>query len=262
MSIIHEALQKIEAEKGSGDDIFAAHMPRKGKVRGAYRRLFILTVLLLCAVGVVLLYTSNLDGSRKGPLQQTIEESRAHFKEANGGITPVNETAGRKNLLLKEARKQNLKGIALFKAGNLEGAIKEFKATVTMLPSFAEAYNNLGQALAIGGKTAEAEVHFKKALVLRPDYPEGLNNYGALLNGRGESSEAIKHLRRAISIKPAYPDPYLNLAISLENSGSLKAAISYYNKYLEFTGSDTLLTGEIMDKITLLRRIYLAEVDR
>jgi tetratricopeptide (TPR) repeat protein len=259
MSIIHEALQKIEAEKGRERSVLASATQKRAGRNGSYRRLILLIALLVSTVGIVFLYKGDLGNGEGDPIHQSDQRKGG---KAEGGGGPLQKSNKQASAAFQEAREQNLRGIALFKAGNLEGAIKEFKATVTMLPSFAEAYNNLGQALAIGGKTAEAEVHFKKALALRPDYPEGLNNYGALLNGRGESSEAIKHLRRAISIKPTYPDPYLNLAISLENSGSLKEAISYYNKYLEFTGSDTLLAGEIMDKITLLRRVYLAEVDR
>ncbi len=259
MSIIHEALQKIEAEKGMERSVLASATQKRAGRNGSYRRLILLIALLVCTVGIVFLYKGDLGNGEGDPIHQSVQRKGG---KAEGGGDPFQKSNKQASAAFQEAREQNLRGIALFKAGNVEGAIIEFKAAVNKLPSFAEAHNNLGQALAVGGKTAEAEVHFKKALAMRPDYPEGLNNYGALLNRREESSEAIKHLRRAISIKPTYPDPYLNLAISLENSGSLKEAISYYNKYLEFTGSDTLLTGEIMDKITLLRRIYLAEVDR
>ncbi|MCP3676090.1 MAG: tetratricopeptide repeat protein [Deltaproteobacteria bacterium] len=253
MSIIHEALQKVEAEKGRERSVLASAIQKRAEGNGSYRRLILLIALLVCTVGIVFLYNDDLGNSEGDHIHQSVQRKGG---KAEGGVNKQASAA------FQEAREQNLRGIVLFKAGNLEGAIIEFEAAVNKLPSFAEVHNNLGQALAIGSKTAEAEVHFKKALELRPDYPEGLNNYGALLNGRGESSEAIKHLRRAISIKPTYPDPYLNMAISLENSGNLKEAISYYNKYLDFTDSNTPLAGEIMNKVTLLRRIYLAEVER
>jgi Flp pilus assembly protein TadD len=59
-------------------------------------------------------------------------------------------------------------GRRLLQAGDVEGAISQFRAAVNSAPNYAAAHFQLGLALRQQGKTEEAEKEFKQAESLDP----------------------------------------------------------------------------------------------
>src|SRR5260370_11417959 len=59
-------------------------------------------------------------------------------------------------------------GRRLLNAGDLEGAVSQFRSAINSAPNFAAAHFQLGMALRQLGKIAEAQKEFEKAVVLDP----------------------------------------------------------------------------------------------
>ena len=59
-------------------------------------------------------------------------------------------------------------GRRLFHAGDLEGAISQFRAAINASPNYAAAHFELGVALRQQGKSKEAQEEFQKAATLDP----------------------------------------------------------------------------------------------
>ena len=59
-------------------------------------------------------------------------------------------------------------GRRLLKAGDLEGAISQFRSAITSSPGYAAAHFQLGLALRQQGKSEEAQEEFQKAVRLDP----------------------------------------------------------------------------------------------
>jgi Flp pilus assembly protein TadD len=59
-------------------------------------------------------------------------------------------------------------GRRLLNAGDLEGAISQFRAAINSSPDYAAAHFQLGLALRQQGKSEEAQKEFQKAVALDP----------------------------------------------------------------------------------------------
>jgi len=73
-------------------------------------------------------------------------------------------------------------GLALGKAGRIDGAIEHFQRAVQLKPGFAEAHNYLGTALLQDGKVTEAIEQYRQALRIKPDYVEAQVNLDRALS--------------------------------------------------------------------------------
>jgi Tfp pilus assembly protein PilF len=56
----------------------------------------------------------------------------------------------------------------LFKVGDLEGAISQFRAAIALAPTYAPAHFHLAEALQRKGETTEAGQEFQRAAELDP----------------------------------------------------------------------------------------------
>jgi protein O-GlcNAc transferase len=67
-------------------------------------------------------------------------------------------------------------GSLLLEAGQLDEAVKEFRAALAIAPDSVETHNNLGIALGSQGKLDEAIEQFRAALAIRPNFAETKRN--------------------------------------------------------------------------------------
>lgn len=142
----------------------------------------------------------------------------------------------------------------------LNEAIAELSAAVSLNPNLKEAHNLLGVAYERKGLRKMAFKSFKAALRGDGDDPQHLNNMGFLLFKNGDYKGAVKYLQRAAKLAPQeqriwnnlglaqaqlgrFDDAYksferavgefnghMNIAIRLERSGKYKEAISHYEQ--------------------------------
>ncbi|MBJ6801191.1 tetratricopeptide repeat protein [Geomonas propionica] len=156
-----------------------------------------------------------------------------HRQPAPGQWQPVVEAVARQivplpeaslqdpNLLFREANR--LRG-----EGDLDGAVRLYRALLTRLPDCAEVYNNLGLALQDLGDVAEAEASYRRAMELKPSLADACNNLGTLLVGRAQHDDAEPLFRRAVELDPTYLPAYVNLGSCLQVLEQPAQAVELY----------------------------------
>lgn len=105
--------------------------------------------------------------------------------------------------------------IAHHHAGRLDQAVADYKRTLAVRPTYAEAHNNLGNALRALGRPEEAEASYRSALAIRPDYAEAHNNLGNVLRDLDRLQEAESSFRLALEAKPDFAEAHINLGALL-----------------------------------------------
>jgi tetratricopeptide (TPR) repeat protein len=90
----------------------------------------------------------------------------------------------------------------LFKKGDYQRALKEFKEVVLYDPFFAPAHNYMGKTYAILGNFDLAQECFRRVTELSPEVDEGYFNQGLLSELRGDLSKALLFYEKAISLNP------------------------------------------------------------
>jgi len=108
-------------------------------------------------------------------------------------------------------------GNALKDQGKMEEALTEYRETVRIKPSSADAHNNLGIILEMHFKKYdEAVYHYRQALQFDPNNSGTHFNFGIALAKKGELKEAIEHFRQAIYLKPDYEEARRALRLTME----------------------------------------------
>jgi Tfp pilus assembly protein PilF len=124
-------------------------------------------------------------------------------------------------------------GNALLQKGSVDEAATQFQKALEIDPDNANAHNNLGNALLQKGNVDQAIVQFQKALQIKPDLAEACYNLGNALLKKGDVAEAIAHYQHALQIKPDLAEAHINLGNALLQKGNVAEAIIHYRKALE-----------------------------
>lgn len=129
-------------------------------------------------------------------------------------------------------------GEAKLVAGDLEGALADFRAALAEDPDDPRAHLDLGLVLELREELEGAEAAYRRALALDAEFPEALNNLGLLLLDSERSAEAVTLLRRAVELRPGYAEATLNLGLALEDEGDLAGALEAYRSAARLSPSD------------------------
>jgi tetratricopeptide (TPR) repeat protein len=111
----------------------------------------------------------------------------------------------------------NRRGLDRFAAGDLPGALADFRAAARCRPGCAEAWNNAGIVRQRLGDPAGAVADFDQALARRPDYAEALTNRARARQALGDDRGALADLDRAAACATGE-----SLATVLHNRGALR----------------------------------------
>lgn len=265
MSLIHEALKKVQASK-EFDTVSAynekINLERHHDKRRVARGRTLLIFIFFIVAGIAGWWAMNRGWVNTHV--KTVMKSLSY--NIHGGIRKDNSVSaseiGDKNInvgqghtptAFEAAREKNLNGVEFYKQGKFSAAKTEFLSSLEIAPEYAEAYNNLGLTYKQIGDIKNAENSYKKAIQYKNNYPEAMNNYGALLDSIGDSKKAREYFNKAVSITPDYPDPYLNMAILLEKNKRFEEAIIYYEKFLSLVkNGDELLIKNVRERILYL----------
>lgn len=123
------------------------------------------------------------------------------------------------------------KGYHLQRKGKIRQAIREYKASLKLLPT-AEAHTYLGWALGLQGRYDRAIKECYRAIQLDEDYGNGYNDLGYYLILFKKYDEAIGWLTKAIAA-PRFDGrhmAYYNLGRAYELQGEWKKAVVYYRE--------------------------------
>jgi superkiller protein 3 len=129
-------------------------------------------------------------------------------------------------------------GVALAEQNKLDEAILPYKEAIRLKPNFAEAHYNLGNALKAKGLLSEAIDAYKTAIHIKPEYAEAYGNLGQALYEQKKLDEAVKALRQAIHLRPNDHKGYTNLGIALKSQGKLAEAEMEYRKAIRLEPND------------------------
>ncbi|MBI2505309.1 MAG: tetratricopeptide repeat protein [Candidatus Latescibacteria bacterium] len=134
-------------------------------------------------------------------------------------------------------------GLALLRAGDREGARREFEQALRLDPEHRAARTNLGnlyyEAAGAQADSAAARGYFERAaaeyeqvLKLDPEYKEALNSLGSVYLMLGRTAEAGQVYQRVVSLSPNFPEGYYNLGLALLRLGQYGPAIAAYQQAL------------------------------
>jgi TonB family protein len=113
---------------------------------------------------------------------------------------------------------------ALYKKGDVKGAIKEFRAAAKRRPEDPLAWTYLGQALAHGGELKDARKAFDAALKINPDYAPAHSALAHLHLVAGREREAEAAAAKAIALDNALANAHYVLGlVRLRQGAWLKA---------------------------------------
>ena len=95
------------------------------------------------------------------------------------------------------------KAIALHKAGNVEGAIEQYRAYLKARPESVDARSNLGAALAGTGRYSEAIPEYQEALKHGPKNPRVWLNLALAYYKSGQITRAVAELSALHAVQPS-----------------------------------------------------------
>jgi tetratricopeptide (TPR) repeat protein len=124
------------------------------------------------------------------------------------------------------------RGVALAKLGRLPEAIAAYEAALRIDPRYPEAHNNLATALVPAGRLLEAIAHYEAAIARKPDFAEAHNNLGSALLQSGRAAEAAVRFERALALKPDYAEASYNLGNARAGAGAMAEALGHYDRAL------------------------------
>jgi tetratricopeptide (TPR) repeat protein len=124
----------------------------------------------------------------------------------------------------------------LDKANNKEfrKATIEFDAVTKSDPKDHEAWFNAGLALELSGELDEAIKRFKAAITAKRDYPKAYCELGNVYIKTSNNEKAIECLNKAIELKPDYALAYFKLGCLQKALGQLDESIVNLNKAIKY----------------------------
>ena len=111
-------------------------------------------------------------------------------------------------------------------------AVPYLAEVLALRPDTAEAHASLGQALARQKRFPEAYPHFAEAARLRSDLLEAEVQWGIALEADKHADEARRHLNQALTISSNSALARLHLARMAAGEGDTNAALAHYREVL------------------------------
>lgn len=154
--------------------------------------------------------------------------------------------------------------------GNIEEAIKYFKASLTLKPDYDLALCSLGLAYSMKGDFEQSINYYKTCIRVNPSLTEAHNFLGTVYQEMGFIDQAEREYRMAIGdakFKSRHL-PFYNLAKLYITKEKLKEALVYVEEALKIYGNFTMaynLKGNILERLNRLPEAidsYLRALDR
>jgi tetratricopeptide (TPR) repeat protein len=138
-------------------------------------------------------------------------------------------------------------GIALLRARDFSGALKEFQAASALNPKSAQTYAWLGITQNQLSEFSQAAISFQSALRLDPSLLSAHYNYAHTLVELGDSQGAIRELTAVVKTNPAVLQVQYNLAVLLSQAGRYSEAAEHFAAVREGQPSDAAATARLAD---------------
>ena len=110
----------------------------------------------------------------------------------------------------------NMLGIALFRKGDVDGAIAAYQEAIRLRPEGADLHNNFAYVcLERETRVNEAIAEFRRAQAVDPEHYPAQKGLARAFKAQGKLDEAIIAYREAVRLKPDDPEAFSILANSL-----------------------------------------------
>jgi tetratricopeptide (TPR) repeat protein len=124
-------------------------------------------------------------------------------------------------------------GLAAYKAGNYDDAIKDYSKAIELDPKYSIAFFNRGHALSKIENYEQAIVDYTKAIELDTKFTVAYNNRGYSYRKMGNYQQAIKDFNKAIELNPDYVISYYNRGVAYRILENYNQAIVEFSKAIE-----------------------------
>jgi tetratricopeptide (TPR) repeat protein len=128
-------------------------------------------------------------------------------------------------------------GISLYRRGDIDGAVAQFRQALGINPGDEASHVNLGNALARMGNPRDAEAEFTEAIRLRPDDTDARTDLGNLALAAGRYDDAVGQYESVLSLRPGDPqalrscaEAHYRRASGLGNAGRVAEAAADYSE--------------------------------
>ena len=125
-------------------------------------------------------------------------------------------------------------GDAFRRAGDVNGAMAEYRKALRLNAENAMAHDSLGALLVLAGKPADGESHLSEALRLDPDSASAHYNLGMLRFRQRRVDDAIRHLAHAVRCKPELADAHCTLGSLLCGRGMVEKGMLHLSEAIRF----------------------------
>jgi len=131
-------------------------------------------------------------------------------------------------------------GFKFQRAGELDGAIAEYRKALKADETLASASHNLGLALKAKGDNAGASDAFAAAVKHQPDMVDARYMLAVCRHALGQSDVAALEARKVLAIDRGYSKAHLLLGVIHRSNGARTSAVKEFERFLELAPADPL----------------------
>jgi tetratricopeptide (TPR) repeat protein len=124
-------------------------------------------------------------------------------------------------------------GDTLSKQGKIDEAIEQYHHLARVSPRFLLTYEKLGNLLAQKGQLEAAADSYRRAIAGYSNYTVAHNNLGLILASQGKLDEAIEHYLKALDLNPEFALAHVNFGDALVLRGKVDEGIEHLRRALE-----------------------------
>jgi tetratricopeptide (TPR) repeat protein len=119
-------------------------------------------------------------------------------------------------------------GNTVTKPQYLDSAIVEFSAAARIIPTYADAYDQLGLAYYRKNDFDKALVNYEKAIQYNPQKSITYSNMGVIYFNKGNLDKALDSYQKAVKYNPAFSDAWLNLGSTYGMMGKFRESVDAF----------------------------------
>ena len=160
------------------------------------------------------------------------------------------------SMVVLDAVSLNISGDQLYQAGNLQGAVEEYRKALQLDPSNVNVHNSLGVCYGMMEMYDAAEAEFDAALLLKPDEVMALYNLGVICLLTGRKEMALDFFMKAAAIDDGIFELALLTGKLYLEAGNPEKARSFLEKALNCrpkSGTALRTLGACFSALNLLR---------
>lgn len=177
--------------------------------------------------------------------------------QRNSEVAPRDPLWERLSDLLAGPQAFEVRGTEALNRGQWTKAIDSFSRGVSVAPDNPLLRHRLATALFIAGNVDEAQREFEEVARRSPDYAPAQYSLGVLLESRGQDAAAAERYVAAIKHQPTYVQARMRLAGILRRSGRANEALEHFEDVTKI--DPQLADASIEMAITLVRMARYAE---